>query len=200
MENLTSIGGEFWIDNNDILTDLTPFENLTVVDSNIYIINNALLSNLFGFENIDPYSINNLTIYENPLLSDCDVQSICDYLIDPAGTIDIYNNAPGCNSQEEVELACLTSVVESGFHGQFFISPNPTESTTLITFILQQNSDVTIKILDLKGKEIAVLVNGYVQKGEHQLNFNIADLKPGIYFCALKTYRGLQTLKMIVIR
>ncbi|MEZ5082580.1 MAG: hypothetical protein R2750_03910 [Bacteroidales bacterium] len=95
MENLTSVGGEFWIYNNGLLTDLTPFENLTSVDSNFFIINNALLSNLFGFENIDPYSINNLAIYGNPFLTDCDVQSICEYLLEPGGTTEIHDNAHG---------------------------------------------------------------------------------------------------------
>jgi hypothetical protein len=39
-------------------------------------------------------------------LSACAVQSICDYLVDPNGTIEINNNATGCNSPEEVQDSC----------------------------------------------------------------------------------------------
>lgn len=199
MENISSVGGEFWIDNNDQLTDLTPFENLIEIGSDLNVLNNATLLNLFGFENIDPGSINNLNIFDNPLLSDCDVQSICDYLLSPNGTVDIHNNATGCNSQGEVELACLTNIVDIGYDSLFTISPNPLESTTLIRFTLHQNSPVTLIILDLSGREIITLVNEVQQQGEQRIELNTSGLPAGIYFCVLKTNTAPagQTIKMI---
>lgn len=38
----------------------------------------------------------------------CDVQSICNYLEHINGSVEIVNNAPGCNSLQEIEEACYT--------------------------------------------------------------------------------------------
>ena len=47
-----------------------------------------------------------LIITDNENLSSCDVQSVCDYLASPNSSVSILWNAPGCNSQQEVEEAC----------------------------------------------------------------------------------------------
>jgi hypothetical protein len=36
----------------------------------------------------------------------CLPQGICNYLASPNGAIVIFGNAPGCNSQQEVEAVC----------------------------------------------------------------------------------------------
>jgi hypothetical protein len=67
---------------------------------------------LAGLENINPTTIKSPTTYpdinilNNPQLSTCAVQSICDAL-EIAGIItDISNNVTDCNSQAEVETDC----------------------------------------------------------------------------------------------
>ncbi len=47
-------------------------------------------------------------------MSNCDAQSICDYLASPNGTIIIHDNAPGCNSPEEVEEDCENNCLPEG--------------------------------------------------------------------------------------
>jgi len=79
---VTSIGGDLEIRYNDALTSLT------------------------GLDNIDEASINDVAIRDNISLSACEVESICDYLINPSGEIEIHDNATGCNSISEVEDAC----------------------------------------------------------------------------------------------
>ena len=83
---------------------------------------NAILTNLTGVENIDANSISNLSIYNNIILSVCDVQSICDYLASPNGTIEIHDNASGCNSQVEVDSTCTTVSIETINFKDEFIS------------------------------------------------------------------------------
>ncbi len=153
----------------------------------MYIVNSDSLTSLSGLESIAPASIIDLNIYNNSLLSNCAVASICDYLVEPNGIIDIHDNTIGCNSQQEVEDACWTSVEEIIIDNKFTISPNPLESTTLIQYTLNQNSPVILKIFDLTGQEIVTLVNNLQQQGEQQYIFNTGDLPSGIYFCVLKT-------------
>jgi len=78
------------------------------------IINNGSLTTLSGLENINPGSIIDLNINNNPLLSECDIMSICEYLVSPGGSIEIFDNASGCNSQSEIEDDCDNNCLPEG--------------------------------------------------------------------------------------
>ncbi len=203
--NLTSIGGGLEIMSNSALTNLTGLANLNSVGEGIIIggiywdSGNPSLTSLSGLDNIEAGSINYLNILSNTSLSSCAVQSICDYLASPNGGIWIWSNAPGCNSQQEVQEACdsITSVGELNFEKKFTISPNPLESSTIIEYTLHQNSPVTLQIFDLSGWIVTTLVNEPQQQGDHKVLFKGKGLKPGIYFCLLKTNEGIKTTKMI---
>ena len=206
LTNLTSIGGGLEIMSNSALTNLTGLANLNSVGEGIIIggiywdSGNPSLTSLSGLDNIEAGSINYLNILSNTSLSSCAVQSICDYLASPNGGIWIWSNAPGCNSPEEVEEACETTVIlDINSEGNLTISPNPIESSTVIEYSLYQNSPVTLQIFDLRGQVIVTPVNEFQRYGEHKVILNGKGLKPGVYFCVLKTnpeYSG-QTIKMI---
>ncbi len=139
-----------------------------------------------------------MVIKHNSQLSTCHVESICNYLADPSGTIEIHDNAPGCNSPEEVEDACIgVSIEELINENSFTISPNPLESTAIVQYSLPQNSLVSLKILDLSGRLVVSLVNEYQQQGEQKIEFNSTGFPAGIYFCTLYTNHGIQTTKLI---
>jgi len=197
LDVVTAIGGNLSIMNNDILSSLAGLENITSIGGNLEIAGNNVLSELTGLENIEAGSIADLSIYYNFELSECDIWNICYYINNTSGTIDIHDNATGCNSQEEVIEACLTSVCEISTENKFIISPNPLGSTTLIQYTLHQSSPVTLKILDLSGQVIVTLVNEFQMRGKQKVDFKGNGLKPGIYFCVLKTNEGIQTIKMI---
>jgi len=226
LDNLTSIGGGLWIESNYALSNLTGLENLTSIGGtfklgdywggngltslsalnnlisiggSLHIEKQYLLTSLSGLDNIDPGSILNIIIVDNFLLSECHVQSICDYLAAPNGFVTINYNAPGCNSPEEVQEACdsITSIPEFTVDNSFTITPNPLESTTIIKYNLSHNSPVSLKIFDVSGREIKVLVNEVQNQGEQSVVFNTFGLKPGIYFALLKTNEGMQTKKLI---
>ncbi len=198
LDVITAIGGNLTIESNDVLTSLAGLDSLISIGGNLEIIANALLSDLTALENIEAGSIADLSIYYNFELSECDILSMCVYLNDPNGTVDIHNNAPGCNSQQEVMDSCLiTSVSEIEFEDAFIISPNPLNSTTVIQYTLNHNSHVTLRIIDLTGQEIITLVDDLQKSGEQQIIFNTGDLPSGIYFCVLKTPETIETKKII---
>jgi len=205
LDNINSIGGGLGIKGNHSLTSLTGLNNLSSIGGGLFIggseiyYGNSSLTDISGLEDLAAGSIENLEIGYNISLSNCDVQSICDYLASPNGTIFIAGNAPGCNNQQEVQEDCdsITFIGELIPKNSFIISPNPLESNTLITFTLQINSPVTLKILDLSGREMAILVSEFQQQGEQQVTFNTAGLPAGVYFCVLKTNERIQTKKMI---
>jgi hypothetical protein len=78
------------------------------------------LTCLTGLDNIAANSITNLKIRNNSSLSTCEVQSICDYLAAPNGTVTISDNVDGCNSQAQVIAACETVDIEEAVAGSNF--------------------------------------------------------------------------------
>ncbi len=60
--------------------------------------------------------------------------------------------------------------------------PNPFNPSTTIQFALPGQAEVTIKLYDLLGREVATLVNEEYQPGEYKLLFEAGELASGVYF------------------
>jgi len=194
----TELMGDLQISGNDIM-DLSGLNVVTSIGGDLSIIHNDTLTSLTGLENIDEASITDLTITNNGELFDCDVWSICQYLKAPGGTVLIEYNAPECNSIEEVEEHCLTEIEEIVKTNGLRIIPNPLGSSSIITYTLENNSTVILKILDISGRLVVSLVNEVQKKGDQRIEINTTGMPAGIYFCVLKTNNGIQTAKMIKI-
>ena len=78
--------------------------------------------------------------------------------------------------------------------------PNPFNPTTQIRFSLAEQSQVTLKVYNVLGKEIATLVNDVRAAGVHEISFNGSGLASGVYFYKLQTGKFSQTRKMILIK
>jgi len=121
---LTSIGGSVEIKGNDFLSSLSGLDNLTSIGGDVIIEYNDTLTTLTGLDNVNPNSINDLFITNNPLLSACNVQSICDYLVSPNGTINIYDNDMGCNSPPEIANDCGITLPCLPYGNYYFYTQN----------------------------------------------------------------------------
>ena len=78
--------------------------------------------------------------------------------------------------------------------------PNPFNPYTVIFFQLPVTRNVTLKVYDVLGNEIAVLVNEEKQAGNHEIDFNASLLSSGVYFYQLKAGEFSETKKMILLR
>ncbi|GJQ41241.1 MAG: hypothetical protein JETCAE03_07390 [Ignavibacteriaceae bacterium] len=78
--------------------------------------------------------------------------------------------------------------------------PNPFNPSTIINYSVPVTAFVTLKVYDILGNEIAVLVNETKQAADYQINFNASELKSGIYFYQLRSGSLVETQKMTLIR
>ena len=78
--------------------------------------------------------------------------------------------------------------------------PNPFNPVTTIQYSLPQRSNVTLKIYDVLGKEIAVLVNEEKDRGVYNVSFDASHLSSGVYFYRLQAGSFGSTKKMILLR
>ncbi len=78
--------------------------------------------------------------------------------------------------------------------------PNPFNSLTSILYQLPVESRVELKVYDMLGKEIAVLVEKIQHPGTYRISFSASNLSSGIYFYRLRTDNFTETKKMILIK
>ena len=84
--------------------------------------------------------------------------------------------------------------------------PNPFNPETVISYQLAVNSKVSLKVFDILGNEVAILVNEEKPAGKHQVNFNMLQttnnrqLSSGIYFYRLQDGNFVQTKKFVLLK
>ena len=82
--------------------------------------------------------------------------------------------------------------------------PNPFNPSTVISYSVNDNSNVNIKIYDMTGREVRTLVNSFHNAGSYSVNFNASNLSSGIYFYVLRVNTGAneitKTMKMILTK
>jgi gluconolactonase len=64
--------------------------------------------------------------------------------------------------------------------------PNPFNPVTTIEYALAATGFVELKVFDLLGREVATLVDGVQQGGDHRVRFDATGLASGVYLCRLR--------------
>jgi hypothetical protein len=78
--------------------------------------------------------------------------------------------------------------------------PNPFNPSTTIKFSIPERLLVTIKVYDIIGKEIAVLMNQEKDAGIWYANFNASNYSNGVYFCRIQAGKYNSVIKMILLK
>ena len=78
--------------------------------------------------------------------------------------------------------------------------PNPFNPTTNIEYTIPSESFVELKVYDVLGKEVSVLVSGQVNAGFYEIEFDATTLPSGIYFYKLQAGDFVETKKMVLVK
>ncbi len=78
--------------------------------------------------------------------------------------------------------------------------PNPFNPTTNIKFQIKEKGYVRLKVFNMLGREVAVLVSEIKEPGKYTLQFNANNLPSGIYIYSLKVNDFIQNHKMILLK
>ncbi|HSL89824.1 MAG TPA: T9SS type A sorting domain-containing protein [Ignavibacteriaceae bacterium] len=76
--------------------------------------------------------------------------------------------------------------------------PNPFNPSTMINFGIKEAGNVSIKIYNILGSEIAEVVNDYFTPGTYSYSFDASELSSGIYLYKIISNDFVQTRKMIL--
>ena len=78
--------------------------------------------------------------------------------------------------------------------------PNPFNPSTEIIYTLAKSGNITLKVYNLLGSEVATLVNGFMESGKHSAKFNAKDFTSGVYFYTIKADNFTSTRKMMLMK
>jgi hypothetical protein len=78
--------------------------------------------------------------------------------------------------------------------------PNPFNPSTQISYSIPQKSQVTLRVFNVLGMEVATLVSGIQDAGKHAATFNAASISSGVYFYRLQAGGVSLTRKMLFVK
>jgi len=176
------------------LTDESDYAGITILARNID--NEILYSYNFGKE-LGNYKVTNIPYGKYELVA----QKIgLENAISQTVTIDPINN-----QIIGINLNFIISDVEDGIYVPKDIIlyqnyPNPFNPKTTIEFQISELNFVNLKVYDVLGNEIAILVNEEKAPGYYQVDYDASSLASGIYFYKLSAGSLSQVNKMILLK
>jgi hypothetical protein len=111
----------------------------------------------------------------------------------------------GCRVISTVKYSeTLTTVQDPGtIPGQFILyqnHPNPFNPSTAIRFSLPTSGNVSLKVFNMLGEEVATLVTGHRDAGTHLVQWDASGQPSGVYFYRLQAGEFTETRKLLLLR
>jgi len=105
------------------------------------------------------------------------------------------------NSCVAVPTGILQETTETPSSFQLFQNyPNPFNPSTKISWQSPVGSQQTLKIFDILGNEVAILIDEFKPAGKYEVEFYAASLPSGVYFYQLRAGNFIETRKMLLMK
>lgn len=78
--------------------------------------------------------------------------------------------------------------------------PNPFNPSTTIHFTIPEAKPVSIKVYDVLGSEVAVLLNEFVNAGSYSVQFNAGSLPSGVYIYRIQAGKFSESRKLMLLK
>jgi hypothetical protein len=105
---------------------------------------------------------------------------------------------------EQLPLAQQTITSTEGFIGSRFALkdcfPNPAKDKTTVNFMLNSAYQVNVSLINNTGKQVKVMVDGYYEPGEHQIEVDLTGIPAGLYIYQLKTGFFKDSKQLVVVK
>ena len=125
------------------------------------------------------------------------IGDVCDPDLDGDGVLNQVDNCVMTanadqkdENQDGIGDACqdFTGIpdIGRGTGYQFFQNyPNPFSGQTTLRYVVPAESRIIMRIFDVTGQEIAVLVNRTMPEGTYEVTWDADEFSDGIYFCTI---------------
>ncbi len=119
------------------------------------------------------------------------------------GGLNISNVGSYQDSIISFTLGTLTSVENTSAPVEFGLAqnfPNPFNPSTKISYKIAKETFVRLKVFDITGREVSVLVNSVQTPGNYSVNYDASALTSGIYFYKLESNDFSSVKKMLLVK
>ncbi len=187
------------LQNNKFDEAISIYDKLITNYPNDYQGINAKFEKLFAYLNIK-----NDKIKATQMLSDIKARNLTD--TEWAMRTDAAEGLLGLAGNSATKNKAVASNQNNGINNlpkeyELFANyPNPFNPSTIISYQLQNDGLVTLKIFDALGREVKTLVNEVKCQGRYSVSFDASQLASGVYFYQLRTGDFVSIRKMILMR
>jgi len=108
-----------------------------------------------------------------------------------SGGTSLYSNKAG---------ATTVAGEQAGHPTELNNYPNPFNPTTRIFFKIPADMNVTLALYDVLGREVAVLLDGFVRSGYHHVTLDGSSLASGTYLYTLKTGSFTESKRLLLLK
>ena len=103
-----------------------------------------------------------------------------------------FNETTDVNKKKE-EIIPVDYILYQNF-------PNPFNPNTTINYVLPERSFVKLKIYDVLGRQLKILVNEVKSSGKYKIEFNASSLPSGIYLYSIEFGNRIISKKMLLLK
>jgi len=129
-----------------------------------------------------------------------DSASLAEYGLE---AMDSYNSSDHSPRVLDIKIPADVEIGEAVVPKNIKISapyPNPFNPQTAIQIELNENMHLYAAVFDINGRVVKQLINGYLQKGNHEVTFNNKGLTSGIYFIRIEGEGIQHTSKVVLLK
>jgi hypothetical protein len=112
----------------------------------------------------------------------------------------VANNTLLASDTDPFTVTAAASAPARAGAGGVAAFPNPFASQSRLTFALDGASDVRLAVYDVRGREVALLLDGRLDAGPHEAVFDASALPSGVYVYRLRAGGRVETGRLSVIR
>ncbi len=80
------------------------------------------------------------------------------------------------------------------------VAPNPSSGSARVAYAVPEAGAVRVSVYDVRGREVAVLVDGSIAAGRHEATLASGSLAAGVYIVRLETAGQVLTRQAVVVR
>jgi hypothetical protein len=172
------------------LVDVQTNEILGVFDEVIFSSENVFQYDNIGYE-VDLSGIGNRTLRLR-LVSKTTAE--CEFSLSKR-----YSDSESLNKKgtKQLTLTGNFAITEYALEQNY---PNPFNPSTTIKYQIPKSGNVTLKVYDILGSEVATLVDAFQNEGRYEANFNASSLSSGVYLYRISINNFSEVKKMVVLK
>ena len=78
--------------------------------------------------------------------------------------------------------------------------PNPFNPTTTLSFAIPIDSEVSLSVYNMQGREVSTLIDGNMEAGYHSIVWDANSYASGVYFVKMMAGEYVSTQKLMLIK